>query len=221
MKFGIVFYSILGILALLIGVYLLQYLFILSIIFFIGSFINGVFIYKEYNIHKNDKIEYDENMLLDEVVIKYSRSGRIIVISVYSIFIILGLFFLSCIIIKFNFITMLIVTLLAALTMYLIVKVILEIKKISKAMISINGKGIQIKDNPIYVWNDIQLEKIIVKRLVSRESKHDYKPEVNYLYFFHNNEKIEINIDDFDITDYQLAQVLKIFRTRHNNSGLL
>ncbi|KFF26401.1 hypothetical protein [Chryseobacterium vrystaatense] len=221
MKFGIIFYSILGILALSVGVYLLQYFFILSIIFFIGSFINGVFIYKEYNIHKNDKIEYDENMLLDEVVIKYSRSGRIIVISVYSIFIILGLFFLSCIIIKFNFITMLIVTLLAALTMYLIVKVILEIKKISKAMISINGKGIQIKDNPIYVWNDIQLEKIIVKRLVSRESKHDYKPEVNYLYFFHNNEKIEINIDDFDITDYQLAQVLKIFRTRHNNSGLL
>ncbi|SHF43844.1 hypothetical protein [Chryseobacterium vrystaatense] len=221
MKFGIIFYSILGILALSVGVYLLQYFFILSIIFFIGAFINGVFIYKEYNIHKNDKIEYDENMLLDEVVIKYSRSGRIIVISVYSIFIILGLFFLSCIIIKFNFITMLIVTLLAALTMYLIVKVILEIKKISKAMISINGKGIQIKDNPIYVWNDIQLEKIIVKRLVSRESKHDYKPEVNYLYFFHNNEKIEINIDDFDITDYQLAQVLKIFRTRHNNSGLL
>lgn len=221
MKFGIIFYSILGILALSVGVYLLQYFFILSIIFFIGAFINGVFIYKEYNIHKNDKIEYDENMLLDEVVIKYSRSGRIIVISVYSIFIILGLFFLSCIIMKFNFITMLIVTLLAALTMYLIVKVILEIKKISKAMISINGKGIQIKDNPIYVWNDIQLEKIIVKRLVSRESKHDYKPEVNYLYFFHNNEKIEINIDDFDITDYQLAQVLKIFRTRHNNSGLL
>lgn len=221
MKFGIIFYSILGILALSVGVYLLQYFFILSIIFFIGAFINGVFIYKEYNIHKNDKIEYDENMLLDEVVIKYSRSGRIIVISVYSIFIILGLFFLSCIIMNFNFITILIVTLLAALIMYLIVKVILEIKKISKAMISINGKGIQIKDNPIYVWNDIQLEKIIVKRLVSRESKHDYKPEVNYLYFFHNNEKIEINIDDFDITDYQLAQVLKIFRTRHNNSGLL
>lgn len=47
----------------------------------------------------------------------------------------------------------------------------------------------------------------------------DYQPESNYLYFFHNSEKIEINVDDFDITDYQLAQVLKIFRSRSNNSG--
>ncbi|MCD1117714.1 hypothetical protein [Chryseobacterium turcicum] len=73
-------------------------------------------------------------------------------------------------------------------------------------MISINKNGIQIKDNPRYLWNEIQLEKIISKHLVSRESKHDYKPEINYLYFFHNNEKIEIKIDDFDISNYQLAQ---------------
>lgn len=199
---------------------MLQYFFILSIIFFIGAFINGVFIYKEYTIHKNDKTEYDENTLLDEIVIKYSRSGRIIAISMYSIFVILGIFFLSCIMIKFNFITMFIMALSTAFTIYFIIKVVLEIKKISKIMISINGKGIQLKDNPRYLWNEIQLEKIIVKRLVSRESKHDYQPEVNYLYFFHNNEKIEVNIDDFDITDYQLAQVLKIFRNRYNNSGL-
>ncbi|HCA06360.1 MULTISPECIES: hypothetical protein [unclassified Chryseobacterium] len=220
MKFGIIFYSILGILALSIGVYLLQYFFILSIVFFIGAFINGVFIYKEYNIHKNDKIEYDENTLLDQVIIKYSRSGRIIAISMYSIFVILGIFFLSCIIIKFNFITMFIMALSVAFTIYFLVKVIVEIKKISKVMISINGKGIQLKDNPRYLWNEIQLEKIIVKRIVSRESKHDYQPEVNYLYFFHNSEKIEVNIDDFDITDYQLAQILKIFRNRYNNSVL-
>lgn len=220
MKFGIIFYTILGILALLIGIYLLQYLFILSIIFFIGAFINGVFIYKEYNIHKSDKIEYDENMLPDEVVVKYSRSGRIIAISTYSIFVMLGILFLSSIIIKLNFISIFVLALLAAFTVYFIVKIILEVKKISKIMISVNGKGIQMEDNPRYLWNEIQLEKIIAKRLVSRESKHDYKPEINYLYFFHNNEKIEIKIDDFDITDYQLSQVLKIFRSRYNNSGL-
>lgn len=220
MKFGIIFYSILGVLALLIGVYLLQYFFILSLIFFIGAFINAVFIYKEYNIHKSDKIEYDETTLLDEVIVKYSRSGRFIAISIYSIFTFLGIFFLSCIIMKYNFTTVSIVALLSVFTIYFIVKCILEIKKISKVMISINGKGIQVKDNPRYLWNEIQLEKIIVKRLVSRESKHDYKPEINYLYFFHNNEKIEINIDDFDITDYQLSQVLKTFRVRYSNSSL-
>ena len=194
---------------------MLQYVFPLSIIFFISAFINGVFIHKEYNAHKSDKIEYDENTLPDQVVVKYSRSGRIIAISMYSIFVILGIFFLSCIIVKFNFITILALILLAAFTIYFIIKIVLEIKKLSHIVISITGKGIQIKNNPQYLWKDIQLEKIIVKRLVSRESKHDYRPEVNYLYFFHNDEKIEINIDDFDITDYQLSQVLKICRTRY------
>ncbi|UZT97826.1 hypothetical protein ODZ84_22080 [Chryseobacterium fluminis] len=221
MKFGIIFYSTIGMLTLIAGVYLLQYFILLSIIFFIGTFINGVFIYKEYNIHKNNIVEYDENTLPDEVTIKYSLSGRIIAIATYSIFVILGIFFLSCIIMKFNFITIFIVALLAAFTIYFIVKIILEIKKTSKIIISIDRKGIQIKNNPMYFWNEIQLEKIIVKRLVSRESKHDYKPEVNYLYFFHGDEKVEVNIDDFDITDYQLAQVLKIFRKRYNTSDLL
>lgn len=61
MKFGFIFYAILGILAITIGIYFLQYNFILSIIFFIGAFINGVFIHKEYNTHKHDKIEYEED----------------------------------------------------------------------------------------------------------------------------------------------------------------
>lgn len=220
MKFGIIFYAILGILAFTIGVYLLQYNFIISIIFFIGAFINGVFIYKEYNIHKHDKIEYEEDTVSDEIVIKYSRSGRIIAISKYSIFVMVGILFLLSIIIKPNFASIFVLILLIGFTSYFIIKIVLEIKKISKVMISINRKGIQIKDQPIYVWDEIQLEKITSKHLVSRESKHDYKPEINYLYFFHNNEKIEIKIDDFDISNYQFAQVLKIFRSRHNNSGL-
>ena len=220
MKFGIIFYAILGILAFTIGVYLLQYNFIISIIFFIGAFINGVFIHKEYNIHKHDKIGYEEDTVSDEIVIKYSRSGRIIAISTYSIFVMVGILFLLSIIIKPNFASIFVLILLIGFTGYFIVKIVLEIKKISKVMISINRKGIQIKDQPIYVWDEIQLEKITSKHLVSRESKHDYKPEINYLYFFHNNEKIEIKIDDFDISNYQFAQVLKIFRSRHNNSIL-
>lgn len=220
MKFGIIFYAILGILAITIGIYFLQYNFILSIIFFIGAFINGVFIHKEYNTHKHDKIEYEEDTVSDEVVIKHSCSGRIIKISIYSIFVMIGILFLFSIIIKMNFVVIFVLTLLIAFTGYFIVKIVLEIKKISKVMISINKNGIQIKDNPRYLWNEIQLEKIISKHLVSRESKHDYKPEINYLYFFHNNEKIEIKIDDFDISNYQLAQVLKIFRSRSSHSDL-
>ncbi|KIC64106.1 hypothetical protein [Chryseobacterium taiwanense] len=219
MKFGIIFYAILGILAFLLGVYLLQYSILISLIFFIGTFINGVFIHREYSIHKSEKIEYNENTLPEEVIIKYSRSGRIIAIATYSIFMILGSFFLLYLKFKLNGTAIFILIILSAFTGYFIFKIIIEIKKISQIIISINEKGIQIKNNPTYLWNHIQLEKIIVKRVVTRESKHDYQPEINYLYFFHNNEKIEINIDDFDITDYQLSQVLKIFRTRYNNSG--
>ncbi|WP_079241184.1 hypothetical protein [Chryseobacterium indologenes] len=221
MKFGIIFYAILGSLTLFIGIYLLQYFIPLSIIFFIASFINGVFIHKEYSLHKSDKIEYDENSIPDEIIVKYSRSGRIIAIATYSMFMILGLFFLLGFKFKFNGTAIFVLFVLLGFTGYFIFKIISEVKKISQILISINGKGIQINDNTRYLWHEIQLEKIIVKRLVSRESKHDYKPEVNYLYFFHHNEKIEINIDDFDITDYQLAQVLKIFRARFNNSGLI
>jgi hypothetical protein len=221
MKFGIIFYSILGILALIIGVYLLQYFLFLSLIFFVGAFINGVFIYKEYHMHKADKMEYDEHTLLDEVIIKYSLPGRIIAIATYSIFVILGIFFICCVRPKFNFITLLILMVLTAFIVYLIIKIISEIKKISAVIISVDGKGIQIKEQARYLWNDIQLEKITVKHLVSRESKHDYRPEMNYLYFFHKSEKIEINIEDFDITDYQLSQALRIFRSRYNHSGPL
>lgn len=220
MKFGIIFYTILGILTFTLGIYFLQYNFIISIIFFIGAFINGIFIHKEYSIHKHDKIEYEEDTVSDEVVIKYSRSGRIIAISTYSIFVMIGILFLLSIVIKLNFAAIFVLSLLIGFTSYFILKIVLEIKKISKIMISINRKGIQIKDNPRYFWNEIQLEKITSKHLVSRESKHDYKPEINYLYFFHNNEKIEIKIDDFDISNYQFAQVLKIFRSRSNHSDL-
>lgn len=220
-SFGIIFYTIFGILAFFIGIYLLQYFIPLSVIFFIATFINGVFIYKEYSFHKSNKIEYDENSVPDEIIVKYSHSGRIIAIATYSIFVILGLFFLFGFKFKFNVAAIFMLGILLGFTGYFIFKIISEVKKISQIIISINKKGIQVKNNTRYLWSEIQLEKIIVKRLVSRESKHDYKPEINYLYFFHNNEKIEINIDDFDITDDQLAQVLKIFRARFNNSNIV
>jgi hypothetical protein len=126
MKFGIIFYAILGILAFLLGVYLLQYSILISLIFFIGTFINGVFIYKEYSVHKNEKIEYNENTLPEEVIIKYSRSGRIIAIMMYSIFMILGLFFLVGIRFKLNGATIF------ALIILMDLQVILFLKSLQK-----------------------------------------------------------------------------------------
>ncbi len=91
---------------------------------------------------------------------------------------------MCCIRIRFNFITVLILILLKAFVVYIIIKIISEIKKISAVIISIDRNDIQLKEQARYLWNDIQLEKITVKHLVSRESKHDYRPEINYFYFF-------------------------------------
>ncbi|WEK70198.1 MAG: hypothetical protein P0Y62_01340 [Candidatus Chryseobacterium colombiense] len=132
MKFGIIFYAILGILVFLLGVYLLQYSIPISLIFFIGTFINGVFIYKEYSVHKNEKIEYNENTPPEEVIIKYSRSGRIIAITMYSIFMILGLFFLVGIRFKLNGATIFALIILSGFTGYFIFKIITEVKKYPK-----------------------------------------------------------------------------------------
>ncbi|MCE3076112.1 hypothetical protein [Chryseobacterium gwangjuense] len=142
MKFGIIFYAILGILAFLIGVYLLQYFIPLSFIFFIGTFINGVFIHREYSIHRDEKIEYDDNTLPEEVIIKYSRSGRIVAIATYSIFMILGVFFLLGLKFKLNGTVIFMLIILSTFTGYFIFKIITEIKKISQIIICINGKGL-------------------------------------------------------------------------------
>ncbi|MCJ7935553.1 MAG: hypothetical protein MUW56_18495 [Chryseobacterium sp.] len=119
-------------------------------------------------------MEYNENSIPDEIIVKYSRSGKIIATATYSMFMILELFFLLGLKFKFNGTAIFVLLILLGFTDYFIFKIISEVKKISQIIISINGKGIPIKNNTRYLWNEIQLEKIIVKRLVSRESKHDY-----------------------------------------------
>ncbi|UFH32154.1 hypothetical protein LNP04_00185 [Chryseobacterium sp. C-71] len=66
-------------------------------------------------------------------------------------------------------------------------------------------------------WYDIENERIISRFYTFKKSKHDNSSEVNYLLFYHKNERIEIAIDELDITDSQLNQYLKIFRTRFND----
>ncbi len=79
---------------------------------------------------------------LMEIIVKYSQSGRIIAIATYSIFVILGLFFLMGLKFKFNGTAIFILFILLGFTGYFIFKIISEVKKLSQIIISINGKGI-------------------------------------------------------------------------------
>lgn len=90
----------------------------------------------------------------------------------------------------------------------------------NSTIITINSKGIQMVKKPFMNWYDIENERIISRFYTIKESKHDNNSEVNYLLFYYKNERIEIAIDELDITDYQLNQYLKIFRTRFNDEKI-
>ncbi|WP_312396198.1 hypothetical protein [Chryseobacterium sp.] len=222
MKFGIIFCTIVGLCALFAGIYYFKLLFPVSLIFIIVALINAVFAYKEYNIQKSEKIIYDEITTPKEVLIKYSPSSIIIAISIYFIFIILGVFILYLTIINYDSSIIFIgtIAIVSGLLIFILIKIIIQTKDLSKIIISINEKGIQVKNSPRYLWNEISVEKITTKYIRNPDSKHQNNVYSNYLYFFHGSTKIELNIDDFDITDFQLAQVLKIFRNRYNSNTL-
>lgn len=224
MKFGIILYVILGIMSSIVGYSLIKSSQLFSIIFFITSIALITIAHIEYKYDKNNKIVLNQDdEIPEEINVKYFKSNIVINILKYCIFIILSIFLLNLFNKKYkeidsNYFFISIITIIGI--SFCLIKIILEIKKLSQILISINNMGIKLKNNPRIKWKEISLEKITTRYISNPTSKYDNRNEINSLHFFHNNEKIEINIDDFDITDYQLSQVLKIFRTRHNNSSL-
>lgn len=224
MKFGIILYVILGIMSSIVGYSLIKSSQLFSIIFFITSIALITISHIEYKYDKNNKIVLNQDdEIPEEINVKYFKSNIVINILKYCIFIILSIFLLNLFNKKYkeidsNYFFISIITIIGI--SFCLIKIILEIKKLSQILISINNMGIKLKNNPRIKWKEISLEKITTRYISNPTSKYDNRNEINSLHFFHNNEKIEINIDDFDITDYQLSQVLKIFRTRHNNSSL-
>jgi len=86
--------------------------------------------------------------------------------------------------------------------------------------IKINRKGIQIFRRLLIKWEDIESEKIISRIFSSRESIHDFKSTVNYLQFYSKDEKIEIEIDNLDVTDYELSNYLTTYRKKFDEEKL-
>jgi len=86
----------------------------------------------------------------------------------------------------------------------------------NSVVIRVNKKGIQICKRPLMNWNDIENEKIISRTFSSKESRHDFKSTVNYLHFYFKNEIIEIEIDNFKVTDLELRNYLTIYREKFN-----
>lgn len=217
LKFGIVFYMILEIITLFTGFYFFKISALFSIIFFVAAIAIIIFICKEYLSHKTLEIPINEHTVPEETQIKYSVAWKIINILIYFILIIIGIFMLSLLYYKKNFDNIFGTIFALAFITFSCIMVIKDIRKISDVIISISNEGIRLNKNPRIKWSEIEQEKIITKYFKNIDSRHQYRQEVNYLYFYHNNEKIEIGIDNLNITNYNLSQYLKIYRQRYNN----
>lgn len=221
-KFGTIFFSILTIISLTVGLFFLRQEFIFSVIFFIGSLICGISAIQEYLYHKNRNILIDKTKVPDETHIKYSKSNNLTSILGYTVLIILGFYLLN--IIGFDYkkfsrrdYFMLIVS--GVLIFGYVWKTIKRVIQIlsKKVYLLINNKGIALDGGSLMYWNEIRNEKIITRKEISDDSK--YETEVKYISLFHKSKRMELKIDELDIPDYALEQYLKIYRDRFNQSN--
>lgn len=75
-------------------------------------------------------------------------------------------------------------------------------------------------------WDEIRQEIIIIIIIIIIHFKgHDHHRDdtasINYLYFLYNHRQTEVEIDDFNMSDFNLAQLLIIYRERYNKQQLL
>ncbi|MDR3024830.1 hypothetical protein [Chryseobacterium sp.] len=220
LNFGIVFLIIFAIIFLLTGFYFFKLYPLFSVIFFIGAIVNSILLYREYCDQKN-KISFNNDNIPERIKIKYPISITIVTLLSYSVFPAVAIFGLIISRTHFHLTDSKVFSIIALFISIFIIASYLEIKKKSKRFIIISDKGIQLGVDPHMRWSDISEEKIITRHFKGQDHRRDYTSSLKFLYLLYNNKKIEINIDDFDITDYQLAQILKIFRARFNNSGLI
>lgn len=218
-KFVIVFYMIFEVITLYLGMYFLKISTLFSIIFFVAAIAILLLMYKEYLSYTTMQVSINENIVPEEIQIKYSVSLKMINISIYLILIIIGVFMLTLLYYKKKLDNIIGVIYALVFIFFPFIMVIKDIKKTSGVAISINNKGIQLNKNPRIKWSEIQHEKVITKHFKDSISHHQYISEVNYLYFYHNNEKIEVVIDDLNVTDDNLSQYLKIYRDRFNKEN--
>ncbi|UKB78025.1 hypothetical protein [Chryseobacterium sp. MEBOG07] len=214
---GLIFSAVFAILFLAAGFYFINLYPVFSLPFFIAFILSIILLHKEYDQQKNPA-GFDKNNIPKEIKIRYPISSSLVTILTYSIFPAVAIFGLIISRQRFNLNDSTVFFIIALFLSIFILASYLEMKKKSKTFIIISDNGIQLGTHPNMQWKEIQQEKIITRNVRSQNPRRDGTASINYLYLFYNEKKIEVNIDDFDVTDDQLAQILKIFRARFNDS---
>jgi hypothetical protein len=214
-NFGLYFHILFGVITFVLGLYFLKNLIFLSLLFFIATIVNILLLFKEYQILVSPKKNMKLLEIQEELQIKKSKSISFVTSLSYLVFIIICIFFLS-LLLKDQPENLIMIAISIGALLFSITMLFLEIRKMNSVIIRINKKGIQTYQKPLMNWNDIENEKIIFRTFRAKESKHDFSGEINYLHFYFKNEKIEIEINDLDISESELNHYLKMYRESFN-----
>lgn len=143
--------------------------------------------------------------------IKYSLRNLILKIVWYSVFVCLGIYFLT--LIKFDVKNYDKIDFLGLAISFLFIisfgrKIIQELRNKNNKII-LSNQGIEIK-GVVYNWNSISIPIIISKKKYT--SKYSIEYEEHYLSFNSGAENIEIIIDDYNTNKENLTSILETFR---------
>ncbi|MCY1661483.1 hypothetical protein [Chryseobacterium sp. SL1] len=214
-KFGTALFCILTIICLIVAIFFSKQDLFFTIIPSLGSLICALCAVSENIYHKNRNVFIDDNSLLSEANINYSKLSLAISVIGYLVFIILGMYFIKLAGLdytKYKRGDYFMIGISAFFIISYSIKIIKVIKKYSaKNILIISNNGIQL-NHEYMIWSNIKNEKILIKKEVTEYSK--YETEVKYLSLYDKNKKIEFKIDDLDTADYFIEQYLKLYKNR-------
>lgn len=214
-KFGTALFCILTIICLIVAIFFSKQDLFFTIIPSLGSLICALCAVSENIYHKNRNVFIDDNSLLSEANINYSKLFLAISVIGYLIFIILGMYFIKLAGLDYTKYKRGDYFMIGISTFFIIsysIKIIKVIKKYSaKNILIISNNGIQL-NHEYMIWSNIKNEKTLIKQEFTEYSK--YETEVKYLSLYHKNKKIEFKIDDLDTADYFIEQYLKLYKNR-------
>lgn len=145
------------------------------------------------------------------VMIRNSKSIYFVYLLLYIVLILISSFFVYLVVwessddkILFSVIPILII-------IYLLYNIFWKLLKINSVVIHIDEMGIKLQNKPLMLWKDIEYPRVISRNFSFKNSKHQHTTETNYLLLYFENKRVEISIEDLDITPAELNHYLKLF----------
>ncbi|PBI87110.1 hypothetical protein BSF41_30790 [Flavobacterium sp. ACN2] len=156
---------------------------------------------------------------MEKTVLNYSIKGGVFHIVWNMVFVVLGIYFLSLINVEkitFKF-TDLVLPIVAIL--FIIVygkKAVMTLFNFHKKII-FSQEGLELNEI-FYEWKDIVFPRVIAK--TEHTAKYNLSYKEFYLTFIYKQKTIEIKIDDYDVSEYEIKELLKKYTPKFTPSTM-